>query len=223
MSINITLQDFTATIHRTSLQNGGQFDTIHVESLIVTDQPMTSEDLWYIPNAKPLNPMFKPLFQQNQITLTPTHCSAMNEKMQRASEALTVAQSGDQEATGKNMLLLAEISCMSQTTLKTVEGTSNTYILSYDYKLFPLEQNTNVYELKVILPFYGLIMPDNGDEIQITVVTPIGAVIDQTNTSGIDQNGQTIPAQYANFPNSRKQAISFQYRLDPTFTIRYNY
>ena len=223
MPINIKLQDFTATIHRTSLQNAGQFDTIHVESLIVTDQPMTSEDLWYIPNAKPLNPMFKPLFQQNQITLTPTHCSVMNEKMKQASEALAVAQSGDEEATGKNMLLLAEISCMSQTTLKIIEGTLSTYILSYDYKLFPLEQSANIYELKVVLPFCGLVMPDNGDEIQITVVTPIGSTIVKENTQGKASDGTIITPQYANFPASKKEAVSFQYKIDPTFTIQYKY
>lgn len=223
MAINIQLQDFTAIIHRTSLQNGGKFDNIHVETLIVTDQPIPSEETWYIPNSKPIDPMFKYIFENTKIYPVPTHASLIQERINGFNDALQQATTGNDEETKKDITTLALLSVLSKTTLKPIESTVNTYLLSYDYKLFPVEPNSNIFELKVTLPFPGFIIPDNGDEIQITVVTPIGAIIDQANTIGIDTNGNTITAQYANFPNSRKQAVSFQYKIDPTFTVRYHY
>jgi hypothetical protein len=221
MSTNIKLQDFTATIHRTSQQNGGQFDTIHVESLVITEQPIPSEDTWYIPNSKPIDPIFKYIFEQTKINPIPTHSSLIQERIDGFADALQQAQSGNDEETKKDIITLALLSVLSKTTLKPIEGCANTYLLSYDYKLFPILPN--IFELKVTLPFPGFIMPDNGDEIQITVVTPIGANIDQANTKGIDKNGQPIQPQYASFPTSRKQAVSFDYKIDPEFTIRYQY
>lgn len=221
--INITLQDFTATIHRTSQQNGGQFDTIHVESLIITDQPISTEESWYIPNSKPIDPMFKSIFEITKINPVPTHSSLIAERISDFADAMLQAEAGNIDETKKDIVTLALLSVMSKTNLKPIEGTSNTYLLSYDYKLFPLEGLASTFELKVVLPFPGFVIPDNGDEIQITVVAPIGAIIDKSYTMGIDANGQPIQPQYANFPSSRKEAVSFQYRQDPTFTIRYNY
>ena len=220
MSTNITLQDFTATIHRTSRQNGGQFDLIHVETLIVSDQPIPAEETWFIPNAKPIDPMFKSIFEQNNITLTPIHNSLMLEKINSTNDVLQQAQTENQEETKKDIITLAYISVMSKTTLKPVEGTSNTYIITYDYKLFPIAPNT--FELKIILPFPGFIIPDNGDEIKLTVVAPIDAIISETETKGIDSNGNPIPPEIAK-PSTRKQIVSFNYRIDPTFTVRYSY
>lgn len=221
MAINIKLQDFTATIHRTSQQNGGQFDTIHVESLIITDQPIPSEETWYIPNSKPIDPMFKSIFEYAKANPVPTHSSLIQEQINGFSDALTQAQAGNDAETKKDILTLALLSVLSKTTLKSLEGCPNTYLFSYDYKLFPISANT--FELNVTLPFPGFVIPDNGDEIQLTVVAPIGATFDQSNTNGVALNGQTIPGQYANFPTSRKQAVSFDYKTDPKFTVRYHY
>lgn len=223
MSINIKLQDFTATIHRTSQQNGGQFDTIHVESLIITDQPIPAEDTWYIPNSKPIDPLFKEIFQETKVNPEPTQAALIQDRITAFANALTDATSGNTDKTKNDIVTLALLSVLSKTTLNPVESTANTYILSYDYKLFPTVAGNNIFEFKVTLPFLGFIIPDNGDEIQITVVTPIGATIDQANTKGIDKNGQAIQPQYASFPTSRKQAVSFDYRIDPEFTIRYHY
>lgn len=219
--VNIKLQDFTTTIHRTSQQNGGQFDLIHVESLIVSDQPIPAEETWFIPNAKTIDPMFKSIFEQNNIILTPVHNSLMTEKVNSVADALAQAQSGNQEETKKDMLTLAYISVMSKTTLKPIEATTNTYLLSYDYKLFPIAQNT--FELKIILPFPGFAITDNGDEVQLTFVAPIGAIIDETNTKGVDNNNQPVPMQIFKPSNTRKQIACFSYKIDPTFTIRYHY
>ncbi|MBU3227371.1 hypothetical protein [Clostridium algidicarnis] len=221
MSINIKLQDFTATIHQTSKYNGGEFDLVHVESLIVTDQPIPSDDTWYIPNSKPIDPMFKSIFEHAKINLMPTHSSLIQERIDGFGDALNEAMSGDENETKKDITTLALLSAFSKTTLNPIENTENTYLLSYSYKLFPIAPN--IFELKVTLPFPGFIMPDNGDEIQITVVTPINAIIDKEKTMGISEDNQQIQPQYAEFTYSRKQAISFQYTTDPEFTIRYNY
>lgn len=221
MSINIKLQDFTATIHQTSLYNGGKFDTIHVESLIVTDQPLSTEETWYIPNSKPIDPMFEDIFKVAKINPEPTHSSLIQERIKGFADALQQAESGNTEETKTDIITLALLSVLSKTTLKPIEETANTYLLSYDYKLFPISPKT--FQFKVILPFPGFIMPDNGDEVQITVVSPINASFDQTNTKGISSDNQVVQPQYANFPTSKKQAVSFDYKKDPTFTITYKY
>lgn len=223
MPINIKLQDFTATIHRTSLQNGGQFDQIHVETLIVTDQPIPPEESWYIPNSKPIDPLYKSIFQSTNINPEPTSASAIQQRITEFSDAIQKASEGNTQETHSDIVTLALLSVLSKTNLKPIDSAPNTYLLSYDYKLFPIEAGTNVFELKVTLPFAGFVMPDAGDEIQITVVAPIGAVIDKTLTKGIDVNGASITPQYASFPTSRKEAVSFDYKIDPTFTIRYHY
>ncbi len=223
MPINIQLQDFTATIHRTSLHNGGKFDEIHVETLIVTDQPIPTEELWYIPNPKPIDPLYKSIFENLHINPQPTSASAMQQRISDFSDAIQKATDGVTNETHEDIGTLALLSVLTKQPLTPVESTTNTYLLSYSYHLYPIEAGTNVFELKITLPFDGFIMPDNGDEIQITVVAPIGAIIDTSVTSGIDTNGVAISPQYANFPNSRKQAVSFEYRKDPTFTIRYHY
>lgn len=223
MTTNIQLQDFTAIIHRTSQHNGGQFDTIHVDTLIVTDNPILSDDTWYVPNSKPIDAIFKSIFEHTNVNPQPINSSLIQERINDFADAIQKAEEGDISESRKDIATIALLHVLSKTSLNAIEGTSNTYRLSYDYRLYPLPLQPNTFELKVVLPFDGFIMPDNGDEIQITVVAPMGATIDRNITMGIDTNGNSIPPQYAEFPNSRKQAISFQYRIDPTFTIRYYY
>jgi hypothetical protein len=221
MPINIKLQDFTATIHKTSQLNNGQFDLIHVETLIVTDQPMPQEEVWYVPNQKPIDASYKATLEANHTNPQPMSGTEMNKRISDFQDAIQKAQEGNDQETKEDMDTLALLHVLSKTNLKPIESTSNAYILSYDYRLYPISQNT--FEFQVVLPFNGLIIGDNGDEVQITVVAPIGAVIDQQLTKGIDTNGNQIPPQYAGFPTSRKQAVSFDYRIDPTFTVRYHY
>lgn len=223
MPINIKLQDFTATIHKTSQLNGGKFDIIHVETLIVTDEPIPSDTLWYVPNDKPVDSLYQSIFQQCNVNPEPTISSEIDKRIEDFKDAIEKAQAGATDETHEDISTLALLSVLSKTTLHAIEGTTTTYRLTYDYKLYPKETGTNVFELQVTLPFAGFIMPDNGDEIQITVVTPIGAVIDKDMTKGIAANGTAITPQYAEFPSSKKQAISFDYVQDPKFTIRYHY
>lgn len=219
MPTNIKLQDVTATIHQTSLYNGGKFDTIHVESLIVTDQPIPNTDTWYVPNSKPIDPLFNSIFQIAKMNPEPTNASLIQDRINGFSDALQQAQNGNNTKTDQNIVTLALLSVLSKTTLQPIEETQNTYLLSYDYKLFPI--NPKMFEFKITLPFAGFVIPNNQDEIQVTVVTPISAKI--VEAVGIDSANNPIVGQMANFPTSRKQAVSFDYRIDPKFTIKYQY
>lgn len=109
---------------------------------------------------------------------------------------------------------------MSKSALKPIEGTTNTYLLSYDYKLFPVAPNT--FELKIILPFAGFVIQDAGDEVKLTVVAPIDAIINATETKGIDSNGNPIAPEIST-PSTRKPIVSFNYKIDPTFVVKYSY
>lgn len=218
MATNIKLQDFTATIHKTSQLNGMQFDTIHVETLIITDQPISPDDTWYIPNDKKIDKMFLDVFKDGLIDPVPTHCSEINNRLKDFTNAVIDAQSNNLDKTKEDMITLALLSVLSKTTLTPVEGCSNTYILSYNYKLFP---TGNIFTLKVTLPFPGFTIAANQDEVQMTVVTPIGAKIIEA--SGIASNNSQVPSQTVDFASTRKQAVSFDYKTDPTFTIKYQY
>lgn len=80
---------------------------------------------------------------------------------------------------------------MVKTALMPVPGATNTYLLSYDYKIYPTEENENTFDFNITLPFDGLTLP-NGGRVQVSVLTPIGAKIDQAATKGTDKNGREI-------------------------------
>jgi hypothetical protein len=68
---------------------------------------------------------------------------------------------------------------MKKVPLTPISGSPNTYLLSYDYKIFPID-NTSDYEFKIRVPFDGLKVAQNGGRVQLTIVTPIGAQIDDS-------------------------------------------
>lgn len=218
---NIKLQDFTATIHRASQHNGGQFDLIHVESLIESDQPIPSDEFWYIPSTKPIDNTIKAFLEQNKTPIVPTSGLVMEERIKSAMDIMEQARAESQEGTRDDMLTYALLASMTKANLKLLDGTPSTYLFSYDYKIYSIAPN--VFEFKIILPFPGFIIPDNGDQIQLTFIAPIGAIIDETNTNGIDDAGQPVIPEYFKPNNGKKQIVAFKYQRDPIFTIRYHY
>ena len=77
--------------------------------------------------------------------------------------------------------------------------------------------------MAVMLPFDGLDLNPSGGRVQVTVVTPIDAIVDPVNTKGIAPENPDIAEIITPTNNTRRQIVSFEYHKDPEFHIRYTY
>lgn len=218
-SVNIRLQDVSVIINGTSRYNGNLYDTVHVETLLVMDEPIPSEETWYVPNGSSVPPEVLNFFKIAGIDMNPKKASTIlqgTEDIREQAEGENLQ--GVIEDAGKFMLRAV----LKKTPLTAISGSPNTYLLSYDYKIYPIN-NTTDYEFNIRVPFDGLIVASNGGRVQLTIVTPIGAQIDPTLTKGVDENGQEIGELVSPVSNVNRQIVSFAYQIDPDFTVRYRY
>lgn len=218
-SVNIRLQDVSVIINGTSRYNGNLYDTVHVETLLVMDEPIPLEETWYVPNESSVPPEVLNFFKIAGIDMNPKKASTIlqgTEDIREQAEGENLQ--GVIEDAGKFMLRAV----LKKTPLTAISGSPNTYLLSYDYKIYPIN-NTTDYEFNIRVPFDGLIVASNGGRVQLTIVTPIGAQIDPTLTKGVDENGREIGELVSPVSNVNRQIVSFAYQIDPDFTVRYRY
>ncbi|OXS56436.1 hypothetical protein B0G93_12113 [Bacillus sp. V-88] len=216
--MNIKLQDVSVILNGTSRYNGNQFDTVHVETLLVTDEPIPAEETWYVPNSNSVPPEVLNFFKIAGLDMNPKKASTIlagTEDIKEMSESENLQ--GVMEDSARFMLR----AIMKKAPLTSVAGATNTYVLSYDYKLYPINE-TNDFQFEVRVPFDGLKL-SNGGRVQVTVMAPVGAKIDPNLTKGIDENKREISEQIAPLSNVNRQIVSFAYQLDPDFTIYYKY
>ncbi len=216
---NIVLQDLTAMIHHTSRFNGNQFDSVHVEILLQTDVPLTSEEQWYIPSGVSVPIEVLEFFKATNISMYPM---LANEVIAGTEDIIAQSEAGNLQEVQIDAAKLMLRAIMKKTSFTPVTGTNNLYMLSYDYKLYPIKEAPNSYEFKVQLPFSGLGMP-NGSRVQMTVIMPIGSQIDPNATKGIAINGVEVNELIKPMENVNRNILSFEYHQDPLFTIRYMY
>lgn len=216
----IQLQDLTVTITGTSRYNGGKYDIARVETLLITTELLPTELSWYVPAGVSVPPEVLALFKSTGLTMLPT----------LAENVLSGTEDIQQQAAEENLeevkndaakLLMRAV--LKKTTLAPIPDAPNTYHLSYEHKLYPVEGSPNAFDYKITLPFDGLQLNPSGGRVQVSVLTPIGAQIDQNETKGIDDQGIEIAEQVAHLPNSNRFAVNFGYQIDPNFTIRYMY
>jgi hypothetical protein len=219
---NIKLQDLTAIVHGTSRYNGNQFDSVHVEILLQTDVPLTPEDMWYIPNGSSIPPEVLDFFRISNISMYPMKA---NEITAGAEDIATQADSGNLKEVMSDAAKYMLKAVMKKTSFTPVSGTNNLYMLSYDYKLYPMKEASNYFEFKVVLPFSGLGMLNgaNNSKVQMTVIMPIASKIDPNATKGIAVNGVEVNELVKPMENVNRNILSFEYHQDPLFTIRYYY
>lgn len=216
---NITLQDLTAIIHGTSRSNNNQFDLVHVETLLQTTETIPPEMMWYVPNGTSIPPEVAAFFKALNIEMYPmTEQKILN----GTQDVLQEAQANNTADVEKDTAMLLLRSIMVKGNLQLVSGATNLYHVAYDYKLFPLKDAPNTYEFKVLLPFDGLTM-QNGGAIQMTVITPLNAQIDNAASTAQTPNGQIIPTQITQVPNIARNIVSFRYQQDPLTNIKYHY
>lgn len=215
---NVKIQDLTAIINGTS-RYGAEFDTVHVETLLVTDEPIPQEMFWYVPSGTSVPKEVLDFFKINKLDMYPMTESKILQGTEDIRESAQANNLSDVENDAARFMLRA---VMKKSTLTPVVGTTNCYIVSYDYKIYPVEPNN--FEFKVVLPFDGLGIFPAGGRVQVTVTAPINSTINSVLTNGVDQNGSEVSAEVITpIQNTMRPIVSFEYHLDPIYTIRYTY
>ncbi|RDI44052.1 hypothetical protein [Falsibacillus pallidus] len=218
--MKIQLQDLTVSITGTSRYNGGKYDIARVETLLVTTEPLPTEWSWYVPAGVSVPPEVLAMFDATGITMLPTLAENV---LKGTEDVLQQAEAENLEEVKMDAAKLLLRTVLKKSTLTPIPDAPNTYHLSYEHKLYPVKGNPKAFDYKITLPFDGLHLNTSGGRVQVTVLTPIGAQIDQNETKGIDEQKREIAEQVAHLQNSNRFAVNFGYQIDPDFTIRYIY
>lgn len=214
---NIRLQDVMIFVNGTSRYNNNAFDTVSVKTTIVSDEPITDE--YYVPSGVTANPAILEILKLQNLEVTPFKASTL---LAGTEDVQTQALNGNPAGTLEDAAKLLLLSLLKKSTLVPVAGSANTYELSYEYKIFPLQNQPNSYEFQIRVPFDGLGMT-NGSRVEVTVILPRFAALDETATQGKDINGVEIKEIFYDLPNVNRKAVTFAYQIDPLFTIRYTH
>lgn len=216
----VRLQDLTAIIHATSRYNGGKYDTVHVENIIQTDEPIDTSAVWYVPNGVTSNPVADLMFHTTNMPMYPR---SEAELLEGTQDIFDEAKQGKVPELTEDASKLMMMSMMKKTSLTAVADTINLYCLAYDYKIFPDITDTNKFKFVSELPFNGLALATNGGVVQMSVIMPLGAKINADETKGTATNGQNIEEQVHAMDTVNRNVVTFRYNIDPLFDIVYNY
>lgn len=216
--MQIQLQDLTAIVNGTSRFNGGTHDTVHVEILLQTAEPIPQDMFWYVPAGVDVPPVVKDILALSKLPMYPQSAAKL---LQGVDDIKQQAESGNLQEVVNDSARLMMLSTFKKMALSPIPGSANTYSLSYEYKLYPITPNT--FEMAVMLPFDGLELNPAGGRVQVTVMTPMDAKVDPVNTKGISPDNPDIAEIITPTNNTRRQIVSFEYHKDPEFHIRYTY
>jgi hypothetical protein len=215
---NISIQDLTAIINGTS-RYGAKYDTVHVETFITTDAPIPQNLNWYVPNGTSVPKEVLALFKATNLDMYPQ----TEEKLLSGTEdILAQAKSNNLSDTELDASKYLLRSVMKLSSLTPVENTTNCYLLSYEYKVYPNDDGS--FDFKVVLPFDGLGMVNGTSLVQTTITAPVNSKINSVKTFGADlSTGTEITQETVLTAPTQRPIVTFQYKQDPIFVINYNY
>lgn len=216
----INFQDLTAIINNTSA-HGLPYDMVHVETILITDEPLPNDACWYVPAGVSVPPEVSQFFNAANMGNLPMYPIREENLLAGTDDIRQQAEAGNIQEVMCDAARYLIRAIMKKTTISPIAGSTNKYIVNYDYKLYPTAQNT--FEFKFVLPFDGLELNPQGGKVQASIITPIGAVIDPNGTRGKAQDGQEITEFIAQIQNTGRHILSFYYQLDPEFIIQYRY
>ena len=216
---NIKLQDVMVFVNGTSRYNNNEFDTVLVKTMIQTDEPITEE--YYVPNGTTVNPAILELLKLQNLEVTPFQANTL---LAGTEDIQTQALNGNPSGTLEDAAKLLLLSMLKKTTLVPIASSNNLYELSYEYKLYPLTSLglPESYEFQIRVPFDNLGIVTGG-RVEVSVILPRFAALDEQNTHGVDLNGQEISEIFYDMPNVNRKAVTFAYQNDPLFTVRYTH
>ncbi|WP_099335792.1 hypothetical protein [Clostridium cadaveris] len=214
---NIMLQDLSAVIHGTS-RYGIEYDVAHVTMLIKVDEPIAADAQWAIPHIEDIPQKALNLIKDGKTAIYPMLKSKLRNDISNILENIdNKNMDGLLDDIEKALLLTS----MHETNLQAIDTANCLYVVSYKYRLYPVEPNN--FDFKVLLPFDGLVMSSSG-RLQVTLIAPTNASINPVVTKGEDPStGQQFEEQVISLSNVNKNVVTFVVQNDPLFTIRYNY
>ncbi|KZZ83191.1 hypothetical protein [Bacillus sp. SJS] len=227
----IFLQEMTATIQRLSRFNEGRSDRVKVQTLLETVEPIEEGQFWYIPSGSSVPPYVLEFLrkdaeskgEQFQLPMIPLKSNILEstEDIQEQATAGNLREVLDDA----NKAIL--VSVMERKELTKLPGKSKegyyVYEINYEHNIYEVPNQPNHYEFVTQLPFSGLQLYPSGGRVELVVVMPTGVIVDTNLTKGIDENGVELQEYITTIPATNKSVVSFEYRLDPTFTVHYSY
>lgn len=219
----ILVQDFNANIIGTSRLGLG-YDIAHVETLIQTETPLDPAQCWYIPDEVSVPPEVLALLTRQGVTEALPMYPISAEKILAGTEDIKQqAEANNLEEVVSDAAKLMLRAILKKTPLIPLPGVPNLYLVKYDFKVYQVPNAPNNYDFKFVLPFDGLEIKPAQGRIYATVVLPKDAQVNAEFTKGKATDGNEISEMVAEIPNTLRRVVSFEYHIDPLFTIRYFY
>jgi hypothetical protein len=227
----IFLQEMNATIQRLSRYNEGLFDRVTVQTLLQTVESIEEGQFWYIPSGSSVPPHVLNFLKEDaeskgeqfQLPMIPLKSNILESTEDIQEQAL----SGNLREVLDDVNKAILVSVMKRTELSKLPGQSkeghHVYEVNYEHNIYEIPNQPNHYQFVTQLPFSGLQLYPSGGRVELVVVTPTGAIVDPNQTKGIDENGIELQEYITQIPGTTKSVVSFEYRLDPTFTVHYSY
>lgn len=213
---NLKKQDATVVIHGDSRYNEGQFDTVSVHSVIVTDGPLTQS--YYVPGGPTISKEGLALIRKHGLEFRPY---TEEELFQDVGDEVEEARQNDsvavEEGFARTLLRSTLVNAPLQL-IKVLPNGSHVYNLSYDYKIFP---ENEIFQMEIRLPLSGITMPSG--EVTLTVLVPQNVTINRALTKGIDEQGNELEEQLTELQKTHRQVVTFQHRWDPIYMVNYSH
>lgn len=214
---NVILQDVNAIIHGTS-KYGLSYDIAHVTMLIRTDTPIPHEMEWAIPHVEEIPQKAINLIKDGTTAIYPMLKSKLREDI---NNILDNVDNNNQTELLEDIEKALLLTSMHVTPIEHLENNDLLYVVSYKYRLYPVEPNN--FDFKVLIPFDGLDLASNG-RLQVTLVAPINATINPEITKGENPStGEHFQETIVPLSSVSKNVVNFVVQQDPIFTIRYYY
>ena len=211
---NLRKQDSTVVIHGDSRYNDGQFDTVSVHSVIVTDGPLTQS--YYVPGGPTISKEGWALIRKNGLEFRPY---TEEELFQDVGDEVDEARQNDPAAVEAGFARTLLRSTLVNAPLQLIKQLPNglfVYNLSYDYKIFPENES---FQMEIRLPLSGISMPSG--EVTLTVLVPQNVTINRAITKGVDEQGIEQEEQLTELQQTHRQVVTFQHRVDPIYIVNY--
>ncbi|MFC0476697.1 hypothetical protein ACFFHF_15940 [Robertmurraya beringensis] len=227
----IFLQEMTATIQRLSRYNEGRSDRVKVQTLLQTVEAIPEGQFWYIPSGTSVPPHVLEFLrkdaesrgEQFQLPMIPLKADIL----ESTEDIQEYAVLGNLREVLDDVNKAILVSVMKKTELTKLPGRSKeghfVYEITYEHNIYEVPGQPNHYEFVTQLPFSGLQLYPSGGRVELVVLLPTSAIVDQNLTKGIDENGAELQKYFTPIPATNKTVVSFDYRLDPIFTVHYSY
>lgn len=212
---NLRKQDATVVIHGDSRYNNGQYDTVSVRSIVVTDAPLTQQ--YYVPGGPTISREGWAIIRKHGLEFRPY---TEEELFDDVGDEVQEARENDPTSVEAGMARVLLRSTLVHKPLQMIKEVNGLYVydLSYDYKIFPEDNN---FQMEIRLPFSGISMPSG--VVTLTVVLPQNVTVNQALTLGIDENGNLIDERVVDLPETARPIVTFRHQVDPIFRVIYSH